>query len=163
AVSGLSVEGARAALLPKFRAREGTLDWYCIDYWSRELRLDVADLHRQEMARMAWLPGAPEFLARLRDMGKRLVLLTNAHPATLRIKDRRTGVTRYFDAVFSSHEFKAPKENQRFWEAVRTVEPFDLQRSIFVDDSLPVLRAAEAAGVRWIYSVRRRNGNSGHF
>ena len=50
-------------------------------------------------------------------MGKRLVLLTNSHPEVLRIKDGRTGVKAYFDAVFSSHEFRAPKEEARFWQA----------------------------------------------
>jgi hypothetical protein len=29
------------------------------------------------------------------------------------------------------------------------------QRSLFVDDSPPVLRAAQAAGIRWIRAVRR--------
>lgn len=151
---GLTVEQARAQLLPRFRTREGTLDWYCIEFWSRELGLDVADLHRQERERIAWLPGAVEFLSRVRSRGKRLVLLTNAHPETLRIKDEQMGVKRYFDALYSSHEFGVPKENPRFWHAVQKVEPFDPQRSMFVDDSLPVLRAARDAGIAWIYAVR---------
>ena len=155
AAGGLSVEAAREALLPRFRAREGTLDWYCVDYWSRELGLDVPGLHHQEGGRVAWLPGAREFLHRLRTLGKRIVLLTNAHPKTLQIKDQRTGVTAYFDAVYSSHQFGAPKEDARFWLAVGAMERFDPQRSIFVDDSLPVLRAARNAGIRWLYAVRR--------
>lgn len=154
AAGGLTVEQARESLVPRFRARQGTLEWYCIEHWSRELGLDVAELHRQESGRMGWLAGAPEFLDSLREMGKRLVLLTNAHPETLRIKDGRTSVLSYFDAVYSSHEFGAPKEDPRFWPAVRAVEPFDPQRSMFVDDSLPVLRAARNAGVQWIYAVR---------
>src|ERR1700759_5105634 len=39
---GLSGEEVRAYLDPKFRERRGTMDWYCIDYWSRELGLDIA-------------------------------------------------------------------------------------------------------------------------
>jgi 5'-nucleotidase len=38
---------------------------------------------------------------------------------------------------------------------VRAVEPFDAQRSLFADDSPSVLRAAQDAGIRWIYGVRR--------
>jgi putative hydrolase of the HAD superfamily len=64
-------------------------------------------------------------------------------------------VTDYFDAAFSSHEFGAPKESAHFWNAVRAVEPFDPERSLFVDDSPAVLRAARGAGLRWIYGVRR--------
>jgi 5'-nucleotidase len=104
---------------------------------------------------VAWLPGAQAFLERVRQMGKRLVLITNAHPEALRIKDERTGVTRYFSAVFSSHQFGFPKEDAAFWEALHRVEPFDRERTMFVDDSAAVLRAGKKAGIKWIYAVRR--------
>ena len=146
---------ARAALTRRFHACEGTLNWYCIDYWSRELGLDIEALKRTQAHRIAWLPGAQEFLSRLRGHGKRLVLLTNSHPAVLRIKDERTGVREYLDVALSSHVFGAPKESADFWRAVREVEPFDPGRSLFVDDSPSVLRAARAAGIRWVYGVRR--------
>ncbi len=151
----VSGDDARAALVPRFRAREGTLDWYCIDHWSRELEFDIAALKHAESHRIAWLPGAREFLGRVRAAGKRLVLLTNAHPTTLAIKDARTQVVSYFDATFSSHLFGAPKEDARFWQEVSRVESFDPARSLFVDDSLPVLRAARRAGIAHLYAVRR--------
>jgi putative hydrolase of the HAD superfamily len=151
----LSVEDARAQLKPRFQACQHTLNWYCVEYWSRELDLDVAGLKRAAADRVGWLPGAEDFLRRVRALGKRVVMLTNAHPLAVQIKDERTGVTRYFDAVHSSHAFGAPKEDPRFWRAVREVEPFDPERSMFVDDSPPVLRAAREAGIRWIYAVRR--------
>ena len=155
---GMSVEQARAALLPRFRQREGQLEWYCIDHWSRELGLDVAQMHRDERAHVGWLPGAEDFLRRLQKMDKRRVLITNAHPETLAIKDGQTGVSQYFDAVFSSHAFRAPKEDAKFWRGLREVEPYDPERTMFVDDSLPVLRAARQAGVHWIYAVARQPG-----
>jgi 5'-nucleotidase len=153
AARGWSGEEARTALVPRFRRWEGCLEWYCIEHWSRELGLDVGQLHREERAHIRWLPGAEEFLSRLKEKGKRRVLVTNAHPETLRIKDEQTGVTRYFDAVLSSHTFGAPKENALFWHGLREIEPFDPARTLFVDDSLPVLRAAKSAGIRWIYAI----------
>lgn len=161
ALHGMTVEQARAHLTPRFRACEGTLNWYCIDYWSRELGLNVEALKRTQAHRIAWLPGAEDFLKRLRALGKRLVLLTNCHPQVLKIKDERTGVTRYLDAAISSHVLRAPKESGLFWKAVREVEPFDPQRSLFVDDSPPVLRAAQAAGIRWVRGVRRASATRG--
>jgi 5'-nucleotidase len=155
ALRALTVEEAKADLTPRFRACEGTMNWYCIDYWSRELGLDIHALKRSQADRVAWLPGAQLFLERLRGLGKRLVLLTNSHPRVLKIKDEQTGVSGYLDVAISSHIFKVPKENPEFWRAVRAVEPFDLQRSLFVDDSPSVLRAAQAAGIRWVRGVRR--------
>jgi putative hydrolase of the HAD superfamily len=157
----LALEEAKAHLTPRFRACEGTMNWYCIDYWSRELGLDIEALKRTQAARIAWLPGAEDFLKRLRDLGKRLVLLTNSHPQVLKLKDEQTGVTRYLDAAISSHVFKVPKESEHFWAAVRQVEPFDSQRSLFVDDSPPVLRAAQAAGIKWVRGVRRASAARG--
>jgi 5'-nucleotidase len=151
----LSLEQAVAELQPRFRACEGTLDWYCLDYWSRELELDIAALKHCHAHQVRWLPGAREFLGRVRALGKRLVLLTNAHPTTLAIKDARTQVLSHFDAGYSSHRFKAPKEAPQFWQQLSRVEPFDPTRSLFVDDSLPVLRAAHAAGIRLTYAVQR--------
>jgi HAD superfamily hydrolase (TIGR01509 family) len=151
---GLSVDAARELLAPRFRAREGTLDWYSVVYWSRELELDVAALKRAAMHEVQWLAGVPEFLTTLRRNGKRLVLLTNAHPEALAIKDERTGVSRYLDAMFSSHTFAWPKEDARFWQSVRRSEPFDPARSLFVDDSPAVLAAARAAGIRWVIGLR---------
>jgi len=80
-----TVEAARVEIAPLFRACEGTLPWYCIDHWSRELDLDIEALKRANTERIAWLPGARDFLLRLRDAGKRVVLLTNSHPQVLRI------------------------------------------------------------------------------
>jgi HAD superfamily hydrolase (TIGR01509 family) len=161
ASQALTVEQAKAVLTPRFRACEGTMNWYCIDYWSRELGLNIAALKRTQAQRIAWLPGAEAFLKRLRELGKRLVLLTNSHPQVLQLKDEQTGVTRYLDAAISSHVFRVPKESEHFWTAVREVEPFDLQRSLFVDDSPPVLRAAQAAGIRWVRGVRRASAARG--
>jgi putative hydrolase of the HAD superfamily len=161
ATRSLSLEQSQALLKPRFRACEHTLNWYCVDYWSRELGLDVPALKRAAGDRIGWLPGAEAFLRSLRERGKRVVLMTNAHPEALRIKDERTGVTRYFDAVYSSHTFGSPKETPQFWSAVRETEPFDAARSMFVDDSLPVLRAAHRAGIRWIYAVRRPDSSAG--
>jgi len=151
---------ACAELQPRFAAREGTLDWYCIDYWSRELALDIRALKLAAADRIGWLPGARDFLKRVRRLGKRLVLITNAHPIALAIKDARTEVISYFDAGFSSHRFGAPKEQPLFWRELAKVETFNPARSLFVDDSLNVLRAARAAGVGLIYAVRKPDSSS---
>ena len=132
---------------PIFEATHGTLDWYCIDYWSRALALDIAALKRAARHQIAWLPKAREFVAGLRASGRRVVLVTNAHPETLAIKDAHLGVRREFDAVYSSHELGEAKESAAFWPRLAAQEPFDTRRTLYVDDSLPVLRAARAHGI----------------
>jgi 5'-nucleotidase len=155
AVRGLDPASAHDALRPRFRACEGTLDWYCIDYWSRELGLDLIALKQRDTTRISWLPGARAAVRRLRAMDKRVVLATNSHPAVLAIKDAATGVVAELDAAFSSHQFGAPKEHPQFWARLAVAEPFDAERTLFVDDSASVLRAGRAAGVAHVIAVRR--------
>ena len=87
AARSVTTEEARTALQARLRACAGTLDWYCMDYWSRELDLDVTALHRTHARRIGWLPGARETLLGLKARGKRLVLITNSHPRLLQVKD----------------------------------------------------------------------------
>jgi hypothetical protein len=48
ASQAMTLEQAKAVLTPRFRACEGTMSWYCIDYWSRELGLNVEALKRTQ-------------------------------------------------------------------------------------------------------------------
>ncbi len=152
---GVSVEEARRLMRPIFEATQGTLDWYCIDYWSQALSLDIAMLKRAVRHQIEWLPHSRAFLARLRAAGRRTVLVTNAHPEILAIKDAHLGIRRQFDAVYSSHEFGEPKECTAFWPRLAERESFDAARTLLADDSAAVLRAAQAHGIRWLYAVRR--------
>ena len=137
-----------------FAERSGTLDWYCIDYWSRTLGVDIGALHREVRSHVAWLPGARDFLLRMRAGGKRLLLLTNSHPIALAVKHEETGVLDYLDAAVTSHEFGAPKEHEQFWHAALAKFGYDPGRSLFADDNSKMLEAARSAGVRWVYGIR---------
>jgi 5'-nucleotidase len=155
AAHGLSDDEARRSLGPKFAAVRGTLEWYCIDYWSGELKLDIAAIKRESLEQVAFLPGAREFLIKLNDSGKRCVLVTNAHPATLSLKSSRVGLEAYFAACHSSHAFAYPKENAAFWPLLAREVGFEPARTLFVDDSLSVLNAARDFGIGWLRAVRR--------
>jgi HAD superfamily hydrolase (TIGR01509 family) len=151
----LDLAEAQALLAQRFHAVRGTMDWYCIDYWSDTLGIDIAAVKRNTLSEVAYLPGAREFLERLQTIGKRRVLLTNAHPVTLALKDEQLKVSRFFDACYSTHPFEAPKEHAGFWPQFAAAEPFLPARTLFVDDSLPVLDAARAFGIGWLRAVRR--------
>ena len=43
----MDVEQAKEILFPKFRQHEGTIDWYCLDFWTSELDLDIALLKEE--------------------------------------------------------------------------------------------------------------------
>ena len=150
----LSLDAARAQLFPRFRRAEGTLDWYCVDYWTRELGLDIALLKAEVDHLIAVHPHVIEFLDAVRAQDKRIVLVTNAHNKSLALKLERTRLGGHFDAVVCSHDLGLPKEHLGFWEKMQQVESFDKDRALLIDDSLPVLRSALHYGIAQLLAIK---------
>ncbi len=150
---GLDPEQSRAPLIERIMSLRGSLEWYCLDYWSRELDLPLAELKREVADRIGFRPGAERFLAALRRLGVRSLIVTNAHPDSLRLKIERTAIDQLVDLVVCSHDFGVPKEDQRFWSMLREVEPFNPARTLLIDDSLSVLTAARQYGIRHLLAI----------
>lgn len=131
----------------------GTLNWYCLDFWSDELKLNIAELKRQTGDRIALRPGALEFLRALKSSGRRVVMATNAHRDALSVKLDRSGIGEYFDELVSSHDYGVAKEDQGFWIALQQQHPFTPQQTLFIDDSLPVLHSAHQYGIGHLASI----------
>lgn len=158
---GISREQADAELLPLFRDNAGQLNWYCLDFWSRELKLPIRDLKREVAHLIALRPDADTFLAALRGAGKRVALITNAHRDSLSLKLERVELAPWFDRLISSHDYGFPKEDQQFWQALHADFGFEPARSLFIDDSLPILRSARAFGVAHLLAVRQPDSRQG--
>lgn len=152
---GLDLVAAQAKLKPLFAAQQGQLSWYCTDYWSRTLGLNIAALKREVRHRIAWLHGAENFLCELQRLAKRLILVTNAHHDSLSLKNESTGLGKYFQVLVTAHQFGYPKEHPLFWRQLDGEHSFDARRTVFIDDSFPVLRAARNHGIRHVVAVTR--------
>ncbi len=60
--NGLTIEKANNILWPLFKNMEGKLEWYCLDYWSEKLNLDIAGLKAEISGLISVLPHVSEFL-----------------------------------------------------------------------------------------------------
>ncbi|HIP53440.1 MAG TPA: haloacid dehalogenase, partial [Chromatiales bacterium] len=152
---GIPLAQAKDELMGRYRDVEGTLEWYCLDHWSRELGLDIALLKQEVDHLIAVHPYVVEFLEAVRRADKRVALVTNAHQKALQLKMERTRLRGHFDRVICAHDLGLPKEDPRFWEVMQKVFPFEPERTLFVDDSISVLRSAEGYGIRWLLAIRR--------
>lgn len=150
---GRPLEEVRNELVRRFEREQGTLNWYCLDYWTRELGLNIRQLKEEVQHLIAFRPHVQDFLAELQQSHHRLILVTNAHRQSLSLKLAMTGLDRYFDRLVSSHDFGLPKENPAFWAKLQELEPFDPQRTLVIDDSPSVLRAAREFGIRHILTI----------
>lgn len=155
AKEGLAVQEAKEKLAPLFRHHMGTLNWYCVDFWTDLLDIDIMQ-HKLEVAhKIAYRPSAQAFLTRCQAESEDVRLITNAHRKVLDLKILHTQIDRYFDHMHCSHELEHPKEQRAFWEALQKIKPFDPQRTLFVDDSEPVLDAANEYGIGHVYSIKK--------
>lgn len=149
----LSFEEAKKRLLKRYTEILGTLEWYCVDYWTDELKMDVA-LLKEELAHLiAVHPHVIDFLSFLREQQKRVVLVTNAHYKSLSLKMQRTQLAHHFDQIVCAHDLGLPKEAIAFWDKLQQIEPFAPNRTLFVDDSLPVLRSAAHYGIHHLLAI----------
>jgi HAD superfamily hydrolase (TIGR01509 family) len=154
---GLADDAARDELRARYQAHEGTLNWTDVDFWSRELGLDIPALKAQAAGGIAYLPHAECFLEALGRRGTRRVLVTNAHPETVRVKAGKLGFPDLLDAAVSAFDLNVGKEDPAFWERLMARVPFDPARTVLVEDSAPNLASAAAFGIAHLVHVRHPN------
>ena len=151
----MGVDEAREHLFTTYKSHETTLKWTDLDFWSQELALDIPGLKRELAHLIAPLPHAEEFLTRMRAEGRKVHLLTNAHHKSVSLKFEQTGLGRHFDSVLTSNELGAPKEHIEYWHAAAKLAGFDPARSLFIDDTVEVLRTAQKFGIRHVIHKAR--------
>ncbi len=144
---GCDVPSASRFLTELSDSLHGTLDWYCLDYWSDKLQMDVEALKTEIQHLIRFRPGTPEFLRFLATQGKTTLLVTNAHPKALKLKLQASGLGDHLTQHVSSHDLQLAKENAGFWTRLKEEQQLDFERCLFIDDSLNVLRRARAEGL----------------
>lgn len=151
----ITEDAARQHIHDLYASREGTLEWYCLEFWTEQLQLDLLELKHSARDRIRFLPGAEEFLHAVKEGNKRLVLVTNAHQHALELKKTVTGLDKWFDEFVCSHDFGVPKESQKFWRQLEEYLGFEREHTLFVDDSIPVLNAAVEFGIGAVVAIRK--------
>lgn len=155
AKNALDLASAKSQIETKIKKLEGTLQWYCLDYWSEILDLNIPELKKEIGSKIAVHSTTLEFLSAAKQQRKQLILATNAHRSGLAIKMHNAGIEHFFDALVSSHDYQAPKESALFWQAI--TEQFNLNpaRCLFVDDTPRILHAAKNFGIGYLVHINQ--------
>lgn len=152
---GMDLEQAHRHLRQRFQAERGTINWYCLDYWSDELYLDIVLLKEEVAHLVAIHPHVIAFLDALRASQRRAVLVTNAHRKSLQLKLEHTDLDGHLDAVICAHDLGLPKEEPAFWPALQQQETYSPARTLLIDDNLDVLRSAQQGGIAHLLAMAR--------
>ena len=146
----------------------GTIDWYCVEYWSETLELDIVELKTNTAHRVSIRPQVIQFLLSVKAVTEGVHLVTNAHRKTIEVKFTQTGLGRYFDEVICSHDYGFPKEDVAFWTGMFMDHALNPARALFIDDNLDVLRSAREFGIGHLRTVQQPDSgepirNTGEF
>ena len=142
----MSIFDAEEELLARYRKKEGSLDWTDLDYWSRELGLDIVSLKKKMNYLIKVHPYVVDFLEYCRKNNKKIHLVTNAHSKTLAIKMEKTALAGNFDRIICSEEVGLAKEDPAFWGKLERMLNFSRDKTILADDNEKVLDAAQKYG-----------------
>lgn len=148
---------AKQEILQLINHLQGSLNWYCLDYWSEQLELDIPALKAEVAHLIKERPYCIEFLCWLKSHSKTNILVTNSHQAGVDLKFANTDIAPHFDYIYTSHQFKHPKESSQFWEAFHAHHPFDLDRALLIDDNETVLATAQTFGVGHLLTIEQPN------
>jgi len=151
--NNIHFDDAYQELTSRYKEVEGTMDWYCVDYWSEQLDIDIPVLKEQISHLIQVHPHVLDFLERLKEQGKKRILVTNAHQKSLAIKLKKTPLGDYLDQIISAHELGLPKEDPVFWTKLQSLISFNPEETILVDDNLSVLKSAQSYGIKHLLAI----------
>jgi putative hydrolase of the HAD superfamily len=139
------------------KKHEGTLVWYCTDYWADFFGIDLIEAKQQLAHLIRFRPHAEQFLKALDSLPLRTLIATNAHPDVIQLKLNVVPLEDMVDGIVSSHQYGVAKEHPDFWRALFDEYAINPDRALFMDDSSKVLDAADRAGVREVVEIRHPN------
>jgi len=155
--NSLPIEKAREQLMKRYRSAEGTLEWYCVDYWSDQLNLNIETLKQEVDHLISLRPDVIRFLQALANAGKQRILVTNAHGKSLSLKMKRTPIGDHLDEIITAHDIGLPKESSDFWDKLQQKHYFLPERTLLIDDSINVLSSAEKYGIKHLRAILQPN------
>ncbi len=132
---------------------QGRIQWYCLDYWANLLSIDIMAAKRELMHLISMREDSVPFLDALKASGRRVVLVTNAHPGSLSLKIEKTQLDEHIDTLISTHQFGVSKEWQSLWQQLHDHLDFNPATTLFVDDSERILDAAKEFGIAYTLGI----------
>jgi HAD superfamily hydrolase (TIGR01509 family) len=148
---------AKEELLKRYKAHEGTLNWTDIDFWTKELALDILALKEQIRHLIEIHPHVEDFLKILRERKIKTFIVTNAHYKVLDMKLKKTDLGKYLTGAITSFEVGFPKEKKEFWLKAEQRLGFKREKTMLVEDTLEVLKTAREFGIRYLIYKAKSN------
>ena len=154
--NNLAIDVAKEALFTHMMNIKGTIEFYSFEYWTHHCNFDegkLVSIHQQAAGLIQYRQGVIEFLRKAKSLGKQLVITTNAHRASVDIKNQFTNLDKEVHEIVSSHDYGHPKEHFLFWQSLQQHCPYKPEQTLFLDDNEAVLDAAADANINYLLCI----------
>ena len=144
-----------------FNYKKGSKEWYDVNYWSNILDIDIIGEKKkhENMSRITIYPGSVEILEKLRNLNKKLFLVTNAHRQTLSVKLSKFDLSGHFDELICSHELGYIKEDIQFWHLLRNKLDIIYEDTVLIEDTFDNIKSAYHAGMNNFIYINGEDNN----
>ncbi|WP_144734641.1 HAD-IA family hydrolase [Acinetobacter oleivorans] len=152
-INQLPLSESKEKLYQFYQSHRHTLVWYSSTYWTKTVGVDVLKLQQEFQSKIQARSGCIKLLQQLKEQGYICWLVTNADRASLRLKLDNIAIEHFFDVIISSEQVGYAKEDINFWQELQRLHPFNLDETIFIDDTAPVLKTAEKFGIQHLFTI----------
>lgn len=149
----ISLTQSHEILSQFYRSNKHTLAWYSSNYCTQTTGVDVLKLQQEFQHKIKARSGCMELLNTLKEQGYQCWLVTNADCASLQLKLDNIPIQDFFDVILSSEQIGYAKEDLKFWQELQGLHYFEPQNTIFLDDTIQVLKTAEKFGIRHLFTI----------
>lgn len=157
---GISLNDAKEDIYKTSKELYGTLPWYELRFWEERYETNLIGIAEKNKSYVMFIDGAHEALQFIASLDKKVFFLTNCDSRLLKVKSSQVPFLEFADSWISSVDIGVVKEDQNFWKIALEKLNIEPSKSIFFDDNINIVNAANKYGIKKSVHVTEPTNNN---
>lgn len=156
----ISLNDAKEDIYKTSKELYGTLPWYELRFWEERYETNLIGIAEKNKSYAMFIDGAHEALQFIASLDKKVFFLTNCDSRLLKVKSSQVPFLDFADSWISSVDIGVVKEDQNFWKIALEKLNIEPSKSIFFDDNINIVNAANKYGIKKSVHVTEPTNNN---
>ena len=156
----ISLNDAKEDIYKTSKELYGTLPWYELRFWEERYETNLIGIAEKNKSYAMFIDGAHEALQFIASLDKKVFFLTNCDSRLLKVKSSQVPFLEFADSWISSVDIGVVKEDQNFWKIALEKLNIEPSKSIFFDDNINIVNAANKYGIKKSVHVTEPTNNN---
>ena len=156
----ISLNDAKEDIYKTSKELYGTLPWYELRFWEERYETNLIGIAEKNKSYAMFIDGAHEALQFIASLDKKVFFLTNCDSRLLKVKSSQVPLLDFADSWISSVDIGVVKEDQNFWKIALEKLNIEPSKSIFFDDNINIVNAANKYGIKKSVHVTEPTNNN---